>query len=121
MRTATFSRATCFPRHLRLGNVRGRGKPAKHRRQFPISRVELGGKVVRQHARDIVDQPAARDMGKGLDPACLERLTTRFNVKPRRHEQRRGEAARRIERRGRGIIEFRELDYPAHQREAVRM
>ena len=61
------------PEHL--GIVKGRFglQPAKHRRQIERAQIDLGGEVVRKHARDVLGQAAAGDMRERLD-AIVSRM-----------------------------------------------
>ena len=61
------------PQHLRVVDRCFGLQPAKHRRQLERAKVDLGGKGVRQNARDVLIQPAASDMSERLDPVRLAR------------------------------------------------
>ena len=56
-------------------------EPAEDRRHGDGVEVDVGGEVVGQHARDVVDEAAAGDVGEGLDAdAGLERGEQRLHV-----------------------------------------
>src|SRR5205807_808677 len=74
-----------------------------------------------QHARDVLDQPAAGDVGKRLDAAEAQRGEARSDIAPGGRQQRLAKAEPRGKRGGGGIIEAGLLDDAADQQKAVGM
>src|SRR4029079_19254490 len=81
---------------------------------------DLGGKSLRQHARDVVGETAAGDMGERLDGAgSANRVEDAPDIDAGRGEQSGAERRLGGKRRGIAPVESRLLDHAAHEREAV--
>ena len=75
--------------HLLGPQPAGLVQPEEHRRRAPAARVDPRHHAVRQHARQVVDQAAAGDVGQRLDDVVWpRRLEQAADVDPGRHQQR---------------------------------
>ncbi len=79
--------------HLRVVEIAGALQPAEHGRRLPRRQVDVRGEAVRQHARQVLRQPAAGDVRQRLDGTASRamRAQHRLHVDARRHQQRFGQ------------------------------
>mgnify|MGYP003693784319 CR=1 FL=1 len=76
------------PQHVVAWNVAAALQPREDRRHLPRGGVYDCGSAARQHARQIVGNPAARDVGHPLDAASLQERLDDRQVGAMRLEQR---------------------------------
>ena len=63
-------------------------EPAKRGRQREGAKIDLGGKAVGKHARDVLGEAAAGDVGERLDGAgCANRFKDLADIDAGRREQ----------------------------------
>jgi phosphoribosylformylglycinamidine cyclo-ligase len=89
------------------------GQPLEHRQHRQTREIDADAEMLWQHARDIVGETAAGDMGEPLDRAGLaNHAQARFDIEPRRRQQRatqrhdRRKWRRHLETEARGFDDF---------------
>src|SRR5882757_8435393 len=103
-----------------LGNAALLGQPFEHRQHRQPRQIDADAEMFWQHARNVVGEAAAGDVGEALDRSGLaDRAQAGFHIEPRRRQQRRAERHDRCERRRRIERKSGHLDDLAHQRIAV--
>ncbi|MGY3421809.1 hypothetical protein ACVWZW_002284 [Bradyrhizobium sp. F1.13.4] len=108
------------PQHFEFGDAGLRGQPFEHRQHWQTRQIDTHTEMLRQHARNVVGEAAAGDMGKPLHRAGLaDRAQAGFDVEPRRRQQRAAERHDGRKRRLRSEAEARLFHDLAHQRETV--
>jgi|GEM_PF-833421 len=77
------------PKELGQFNSPGVLEPAEHGRKGEGGQIDLDAQLHRKHARYVLDEAAARDMGERLDGSlALEQLEERLDVDPGRRKKR---------------------------------
>jgi hypothetical protein len=108
--------------HLVLRDRPEFSEPAEDRRHGDAREVDPRRKTPRDDARDVVGEPAAGDVGKGLDAAGVaEGVEERLHVNAGRREERPPESRRAIEGRRKVERHFRLRHNPADERKPVRV
>src|SRR6185312_8988015 len=110
------------PQEFELGNAPLLRQPFEDRQHRQTRKIDADAELLRQHARNVVGESAAGDMGEPLHRAGLaDRAQARFDVEFGRREQRAAKRHHRREWRRRVEAEPRLRDDLAYQRIAVGM
>src|SRR4249919_1073079 len=90
-------------------------------RQGPFVRIDHGMGAFRQHARDILQQSAAGDMGKRANPSLAHQRQQAFHIDSGWLEQRLSKQPLLVEQGWTVELPAVDLDQPANQRKAIGM
>ena len=107
--------------HFAFGDVCRFGDEIKDRQHAHGAALNFGAHALRQAARDVFKEAAARDVRHGLDRDLLQEREHGLDVDFRRREQRlaEGRTAERLDRRAQvGVLH---VEHAAHEGEAVGM
>ncbi len=108
-------------RHLERRDVPVLHQEAEHRWQLPRRRVDIAPERLGQHARDVLREPAARDVRHALEQPALCDGEHLRDVDLRRREQRAPERHVGLPGALRAVWDARDGEDLAHEREAVRV